>query len=140
MNTLYLIIGIPGSGKTTKAKEIIANYNKLNVPIKHFEADMFFEKNGKYIFNPKQLGLAHKWCQDKCRETMTNNIDVIISNTSLMPWERSGYIRMAQEFGYEVKVLTMTGNYQNVHGVPEDKINIMKNKFVKFSENELKQS
>ena len=28
MNTLYLIIGIPGSGKTTKAKEIIANYNQ----------------------------------------------------------------------------------------------------------------
>ena len=85
---MYMIYGIPGSGKTTKAKEIIQDYNNKNIPILHYEADMFFEKNGNYNFNPKLLKYAHSWCHYQVKEAMENKIDVIISNTSLTPKER----------------------------------------------------
>jgi adenylate kinase family enzyme len=40
---LILISGLPGCGKTSLAKSIVAN-SRLN--IKHFEADDYFTSNG----------------------------------------------------------------------------------------------
>lgn len=134
---LYLIIGIPGSGKTTKAKEIISKHNAQNVPIKHYEADMFFEKDGTYNFNPALLGKAHLWCQRKTEEAMMNNINVIVSNTSLTPRERYTYLALAKCYEYKVEVITMTNEFQNVHGVPADKLELMKQRYVPYSEDEL---
>lgn len=48
---LYIIRGAPGSGKSTKAKALIAE----NLDLLHFEADMFFEQDGPYKFNPGRL-------------------------------------------------------------------------------------
>ena len=48
MTQLVIIRGCPGSGKTTYAREHYPSY-------KCFAADDFFEKNGKYIFNPRLL-------------------------------------------------------------------------------------
>lgn len=135
---LYLIIGIPGSGKTTKAKEIISKYESQNKQIKHYEADMFFEHDGQYKFNPALLGKAHAWCQKKTEEAMMNNIDVIVSNTSLTPRERYFYLALAKLYDYEVKVITMINEFQNVHGVPADKLELMKQRYVPYSEDELK--
>ncbi len=43
---LILIRGLPGSGKTTFAKELASTFG-----VKHYEADMFFEVDGVYKFN-----------------------------------------------------------------------------------------
>lgn len=139
-NILYLIYGIPGSGKTTKANELINKYKSLNLPIDHWEADMFFEdpKTGKYNFDPTKLFQAHKWCQEQCLNSMKNKRDVIISNTSLTPKERKPYINFAKEFNYTVIFIEATGNFQNVHNVPEEKIKLMKNKFTQILPDEIK--
>lgn len=134
MSKLYLIIGIPGAGKTTKAKSIIAN---SSVEIKHYEADMFFEKDGKYNFNPRRLGFAHNWCKSKTEKAMKNNIDVIVSNTSLTPKKRKPYIELAKQYNYDIEVITCTGNYNNIHDVPAETLEKMKNKFIPFSNTEL---
>jgi adenylate kinase family enzyme len=62
---LILIRGISGSGKTTHAKELL----KENHTLSHYEADMYFYKNGKYKFDPNKLNLAHHLCKtqtDSC--------------------------------------------------------------------------
>jgi hypothetical protein len=39
------------------------------------------------------------------------------------------YIKIAQEFGYEVEIKIMTGNYKNVHNVPEEVVRKQKERF-----------
>lgn len=134
---LILIIGIPGSGKSTKAREIITQYQANNLPIAHYEADMFFERSGEYKFNPAQLSLAHSWCQKKTEEAMKNNINVIVSNTSLTPKERRIYIELAKIYRYKVQVITMTNEFQNIHGVPPESLERMKKRYIPYDESEL---
>jgi predicted kinase len=137
MSKLYLIIGIPGSGKTTKAKEIIEAYKAEGKEIRHYEADMFFEKDGEYKFEFFNLGKAHNWCFNNTREALKNGIDVIVSNTSLTPEERGPYLRLVKRFKCELEVITMTGEYENVHGVPKGKLEFMKKRYIPYSDEEL---
>lgn len=131
----YLVYGVPGSGKSTYVeKELKTKYKDLQ----HFEADMFFyNKNGVYQFNPKKLGLAHKWCQTKFIEAMKNGFHVCISNTSLTPKEREVYFMKATAHDYEIHVHYCNGGFQNVHGVPEEKVEKMKNKLIPITEKEI---
>lgn len=137
MSKLIMFIGIPGSGKTTLARK----YRDTHDPsVRIYEADMFFisEVDGKYHWNPEKLGLAHQWCQNMVKVCMMRNQDVIVSNTNLTPKERAPYLKLAKEFGYNVEVHTCVGEFQNVHDVPPETIKRMKEKFVPYSEDELK--
>lgn len=133
---LYLIIGIPGAGKSTKAKAIINEYNKKHIAINHYEADMFFEQSGAYKFDVTKLGIAHQWCQSKTEESMKKGIDVIVSNTSLTAWERRPYLTLAKKYHYDVEVITCNGGYKNIHGVPDEALERMKKKYQPYDEKE----
>jgi predicted kinase len=124
MQTLYLIRGIPGSGKTTEAKKIVNETGAL-----HFEADMFFERNGPYKFDPTQIRAAHQWCQASAKKALSEGKSVVVSNTFVKQWEMAAYLNMATELGVEVNIRTMNGKYKNVHGVPQDKVNQMAENF-----------
>jgi hypothetical protein len=52
--------------------------------------------------------------------------DVIASNTFVKRWEADAYYALAKIWGYEVKVVLCEGNWSNEHGVPEDRVAIMK--------------
>jgi predicted kinase len=125
---LYIIRGLPGSGKSTMAREIIAK----NPETKHFEADMYFyDKTGKYVFNSTKLAHAHQWCQLKTADALENGYDCIVSNTFIQKWEVQPYIDMAKNIGAELVIITAKGNYQNIHGVPDEVIERMKTKWQK---------
>ena len=52
---LYIVRGIPGSGKSTFAKTLGGQ---------HYEADMYFiDEEGNYKFDGTKIKDAHKWCQ-----------------------------------------------------------------------------
>ena len=129
MSKLYLIMGLPGSGKTTKAEEI-----RRLAPgrTKHFEADMFFLKDGKYVFEPAKLSLAHQWCEKETENALREHFDVIVSNTFLTPAERKPYILLAKKFACELVVIPCSGNYGSTHNVPAETMERMKRKFVPF--------
>jgi predicted kinase len=137
MKKLLLLIGTPGSGKSTLAKKIKSeNPEFVNANI--WEADMFFiDINGNYKWNPKFIGTAHSWCKSKVSADMIAGKNVIVSNTNLTRFERKPYIELAKKYGYEVEVYTCTGNFQNVHNVPNETIERMKKKFQPFEQNEL---
>lgn len=115
---LILIRGLPGSGKSTQAKQL-KNFT-------HVEADMFFELQGKYKFDPTKIKEAHAWCQNKTKLALAEGKDVVVSNTFTQHWEMEKYKQFAQEFKAELEIVTATGNWPNVHGVPETKIQEMK--------------
>lgn len=128
---LYIIRGWPGSGKSTKAKQILSE----NPSAVHYEADMFFiNEKGEYKFDSQRIGKAHVWCQNSVRQAMIDNKDVIVSNTFVKLWEMQIYRDLASKFNYDVEILTMTGEYKNVHNVPVEKVEQMKKNFQQITE------
>ena len=120
--SLILIRGLPGSGKSTLAKKEFRNKGFI-----HYEADMFFERTGEYIFDPSKLKDAHAWCQKVTKYALGYGGKVVVSNTFVRLWEIQPYLDIAEEAGcLKVKVIKCVGNYGSVHGVPLETIERMK--------------
>ena len=122
---LILVRGISGSGKTTYAKKLM----KEDPSLDHFEADMFFYKFEVYCFDPSLLPEAHTWCKNKTQEALSNGKSVIVSNTFTQKWELEPYIKLGEKYGAQIVILKTTGNYKNIHGVPEVTIQRMQSRW-----------
>jgi predicted kinase len=123
-NILFVVRGLPGSGKSTYAKTLVQ-------PSAHFEADQYFVRGGKYNFDPSKLKDAHADCLARTRKAMVEGKHkrVAVSNTFTMKWEVQPYIDLAKELGWTVKVIRMTGNYGSIHDVPPEAIERMRGRF-----------
>ncbi len=122
---LILIRGIPGSGKSTFADSFHDHT--------HFETDMFFvQRNGKYIFDPKQLEKAHQWCKNETINAIARQKNIVISNTFIQFWEMEEYLFLGKSAGYSIKIIEMTTRYESVHDIPIETLNKMKNKFEEY--------
>lgn len=115
---LILIRGLPGSGKSTLAEKF--------TDYRHFEADQYFMHEGKYRFNRDLLNQAHAWCQRLTRDALSEGDDVVVSNTFTQKWELEPYLQIASEFSITPTILEAKGNFQNIHGVPDEIIEKMK--------------
>jgi hypothetical protein len=122
---LILIRGISGSGKTTHAKKLMNEDPSLS----HYEADMFFCKNGFYKFHTSKLKYAHTWCKNNTEEDLRNGKSVIVSNTFTQKWEIEPYIELGKKYGAEIIIKKATGNYQNIHGVPDEALERMRSRW-----------
>ena len=124
MARLILIRGVPGSGKTTLAKQYAAE------GFQHFEADDYFtHPSDGYRFDRDELKNAHQWCQACTRRAIRLGLDVVVANTFTRRWEMEPYFEMAEQFGADLEVIEATGEWQNVHGVPADVVQAMRARF-----------
>jgi predicted kinase len=127
MKQLILLRGLPGSGKSTFAKSI------SHAAVGHIEADMFFMKEGEYKFDASKLKDAHNWCHDVVENWMNpfGFETIIVSNTFTQEWEMEAYYKLAEQYGYQVTSLIVENRHGgvNTHGVPDDKLVQMKNRF-----------
>jgi predicted kinase len=128
---LILLRGLPGSGKTTLSK-IILQLRSTDEP-EVLSADDFFEdKEGDYNFDPTKLKEAHNYCQFRCSERMRQQkAKIVVANTFTQEWEMDEYFKMAERYNYRVHTVVVENRHgnENVHGVPEDKLQQMKNRF-----------
>jgi predicted kinase len=124
-NTLILLRGLPGSGKSTAAKLFGTGH--------HYEADKYFiDLFGRYSFDPSKIKDAHDWCRRKTMEAMkAGQPTVVVSNTFTQEWEMEAYYLLAEELGYRVVSMIVENRHggKNIHDCPEDKIEIMRNRF-----------
>jgi predicted kinase len=125
MKFLYLIRGIPGSGKSSLARVIWNDYAIC-------EADKFFvDEAGNYNFDPSKIRQAHDWCKLQVETRMGDNAanpqyypEIVVSNTFTQEWELADYYKLAEQYGYKVFSLIVENRHggKDVHGVPEEKL------------------
>lgn len=125
---LMIIRGVPGSGKSTLAHWLVngADYPEC---VQVFEADQYFQTSDGYKFDGTKLREAHLDCQRRTREWLESGNHAIVANTFTQRWEYQPYLDMAQELNIPVQVIEVHGNFQNIHGVPADKLESMRNRW-----------
>jgi predicted kinase len=135
MKTLYLLRGLPGSGKSTLAMRLVNDVDYLVC-----EADKYFidAATGEYKFDASKIKDAHKYCHDLVETYMSDSLandqwyrEIVASNTFTQEWEMKPYFELAEKYGYRVHSIIVENRHggKNIHGVPEDKLEIMKNRF-----------
>ena len=123
MKNLYLVRGVPGSGKTTFAERI--------APVV-LSADMYFEDDeGNYNFDGLKIKHAHAWCQSEAEQFMKSGIAIAVANTFTQEWEMQAYFDLAEKYGYTVFSVVVENRHGgvNTHGVPEEKVKQMCKRF-----------
>ena len=123
---LYIIRGVPGSGKTTLAAKML---DRAMIDSFYEADDHMVDDSGNYRFDPSRLKHCHNECQRSVRHALRNEWSVAVSNTFTRKWEMQPYLDMAEELGIQVTVLVCQGEFDNVHGVPADKVRVMRERF-----------
>lgn len=128
---LILLRGLPGAGKSTLGDVILKNISADQ--FKPLAADDFFiNENGQYMFDASKLKEAHNDCLLRCANQMKNGIfKIIVANTFTQEWEMEKYYEIAERYNYRVHSVIVENrhNGKNEHGVPDDKLEQMKNRF-----------
>ena len=134
--TLFLIRGLPGSGKSSLGKELADTYLDYN-PVTggykshSYEADDWFvDEHGEYKFDIAKLREAHNHCKLQVSHAMAQGIEKIaVCHTFTQAWEAAIYFRLAESAGYHVFVIECQNEFGNVHGCPPEKIAEMKDRW-----------
>ena len=135
-HAIRLFRGLPGSGKTTAAREWLARMGGGVL----LEADQFFtDEAGVYRFDPARVGEAHTWTQQNLIRALDKGAShIAVANTFTQAWELDPYMGIVRAYGqrsgHDVgwKVITVRTNLspaqlaaRNVHGVPVEAIERM---------------
>jgi len=136
---VVIMRGLPGSGKSHRAKSIAATSRNGVV----CSADDYFvdSATGVYTFNFRKLSDAHNQCMHKFLDALLGQKSpVVVDNTNTRLWEYSQYVKIAKLSGYELKVVEIAcpnGEVaafcarRNSHGVPVEKVINMWKRFEK---------
>jgi len=132
MKKLYIVRGLPGSGKSTFAGALVGSDFLV------CEADKYFIVDGEYKFDGTKIKQAHEWCRTKVETYMKDSLvndqfyrEIAVSNTFTQEWEMEAYYKLAEQYGYMVFSIIVENRHGGVneHGVPADKLEQMKNRF-----------
>lgn len=132
MKKLYIVRGLPGSGKSTFAEALVGHDFLV------CEADKYFIVDGEYKFDATKLRQAHEWCRNRVETYMKDSLvndqfyrEIAVSNTFTQEWEMDAYYKLAEQYGYMVFSIIVENRHGGVnqHGVPADKLEQMKNRF-----------
>lgn len=127
MKNIYIMMGIPGGGKST--------WIRNNVPSDAVicSADHFFEDSqGNYNWQPNLLFPAHKTCFRKYVRALDddNVTNIVVDNTNTKRAVMRDYVVEANTRGIPVNIVAVLADpavaaKRNVHGVPAEAVQKM---------------
>ncbi|DBA01935.1 TPA: hypothetical protein N0F65_006668 [Lagenidium giganteum] len=133
---VVILRGIPGSGKSSLARDLTAIGEAQHVGCVTCSADLTFETQRGYMFDAAKIGDAHATCQAQFLQALHDPAVrvVIVDNTHTQLWEYEQYETMTREQGEpgtRVHLLEMRCRdvivcaqmaARNSHGVPVAKV------------------
>lgn len=148
MRKVFIMVGIPGSGKSHYCREqedILVNeqYSVLVV-----SADNYFtDAHGNYNFDPTKLSQAHGDCLREFMSAASSEVEyfhaIFVDNTNLSAVEIAPYYAIAKAYDYEVELVFFRTPLdvclsRNTHNVPAHTMLRMKTQFDNFADNALR--
>lgn len=120
-NQAIIMQGVPGCGKST--------YLMLQHPDAVVcSADFYFQRDGEYRFNPRELDKAHATCFRCFIEALAAGAPkVAVDNTNIYVVHMAPYYLAARAFEYDVEIVRVVCDpavaaERNVHSVPSRSI------------------
>ena len=124
MRTCIIMQGLPGSGKSFRARALGGLV---------LSTDDFWGPT--YAFDATRLREAHEWNQERFRDAVRRGaLRVVVDNTNMALWEAEPYAAFARAYGYTVLVERPKTPWADdpvecalrcSHGVPADRIAAM---------------
>ena len=125
-HTVFVLRGAAGSGKSTLAQQFI-NSRLCKYWV---ETDKFFYTDGVYNFDPSKLGVNHMKAFTYFRECLNmNDGNIVVSNTNIFKKHYEEYVNHARANKFNVTELILNQQFENIHGVPPQKVAQMRRNF-----------
>lgn len=120
---LYLIRGLPGSGKTSLAESLF----DFSVA-----ADEYFDLMHGGEFIDEKIPRAHRWCRECVEMWMIRQVDnIAVHNTFSRRKEMRDYFYMAQKYNYKVHTVIVENRHgsESTSNVPTEILDRMERRF-----------
>lgn len=99
---LVIMRGLPGSGKSTMAKQLTVNGGVV------YATDDFFMDDDSYKFQAMRLRDANIWNQARTKDAMEKGEPlIVIDNNNIRRWEAKPYIELGKKYGYTIVFQTV---------------------------------
>ena len=108
-NTLYITVGLPGSGKSTYAKEFIKGKE-----IEYLSSDSLRAVYGKDENDQSVTSIVFGHIKRKVDEFLKDGKNVMVDATSVNRKERSDYINTAKKYGAKVVAIVFKMDRQGL--------------------------
>ena len=106
MTTVVLMSGVSGVGKSTMARNIVAEDGGVVI-----SADDYFMREGRYEFSAAKLPLAHAQCLRRYIELIqcapASCTYIVVDNTNTTVVELAPYVAIATAYGFPVELRTL---------------------------------
>ena len=109
MNTLYITVGLPGSGKSTYVKNFIKDKE-----IEYLSSDSLRAVYGKSEEDQTVTPLVFGHIKRKVDEFLKDGKNVLVDATSVNRSERSDYINSAKKYGAKVVAIVFKMDRQGL--------------------------
>jgi predicted kinase len=131
---MWIIRGVPGSGKTTLAHHIFDALYGGGLPetrnARVLEANDYFMQGEEYRFDSSKVKEAFDDCLDRTNAAMQSGAQhVFVTNPFPKLAQMVPYEQLAAKHGYTVNIITCNTFHKNVHNVPMSTLRTMRSQF-----------